>query len=269
MVRSPRRQRRRRLRGGRVKIALLNSGKGDLSAEAEALRKSINAVDVKDADIIVTMGGDGFLLRALHDYVHLNKPFYGLNRGTHGFLLNRFAGNDLENAIKAAKPVTVHPLRMRVTTLTGAVQEEIAFNEVTLSRTSVQAAKIQIVIDEKIRMENLVGDGVLVSTPLGSTAYNLSANGPILPLDANMLALTPICPFRPRRWAGALLPENSKITLNVLDAQRRLNHAIADFNGVEDVESVDIALDRSQAVTLLFAPEHSLEERIRDEQFGF
>jgi NAD+ kinase len=252
-----------------MKIALLASGKGTLSDEAEKLRARIGAVPPEKADIIVTMGGDGFMLRSLHEYVHLNKPFYGLNRGTHGFLLNPFSDGDLQDAITAAKPVKVHPLRMAVKTLTGSEYEEIAFNEVSLTRIGVQAAKIRISVDGDVRMEQLVGDGVLVSTPLGSTAYNLSAHGPILPLNANMLALTAICPFRPRRWTGALLPDDSKITLEVIDAQRRLAHAIADFNGVEDVERVDVHLDRTLSATLLFAPGHSLEDRIRDEQFGF
>lgn len=253
-----------------MKIALLASGKGDVENEADALRKDLNTYAPEDADIIITMGGDGFLLRALHEYAYLNKPFYGLNRGTHGFLLNPFdAKADMEKTVKAAKPVKVHPLRMIARTLRGETREEIAFNEIALTRSGVAAAKIRISVDGQARLEQLVGDGVMVATPLGSTAYNLSAHGPILPLNANLLALTAICPFRPRRWGGALLPDDSKITLDVLDAQRRLTHAIADFNGVEDIESMDIFLDRKVSVTLLFAPDHGLEDRIRDEQFGF
>jgi NAD+ kinase len=253
-----------------VKIALLNSGKGDLTAEAENLRKSIQNVDVKDADVIVTMGGDGFLLRALHEYVHLNRPFYGLNRGTHGFLLNAFKpGDSLETLLNTAKPAKVHPLRMIAKTPEGLQREEIAFNEVALTRIGVQAAKIKISIDGEIRMQQLVGDGVMVATPMGSTAYNLSAHGPILPLNANLLALTAICPFRPRRWTGALLPDTSTVTLDVIDPDRRPLHAIADFNGVEDVTSVTIKLDTNLSATILYAPDRSLEDRIRDEQFGF
>ncbi|MCB1537774.1 MAG: NAD kinase [Rhodospirillales bacterium] len=253
-----------------MKIALLASGKRDLAQDVELLRARTTPVAPEEADIIVTLGGDGFLLRALHEYMHLNKPFYGINRGTHGFLLNPAGADvDITAAIAAAKPVSVHPLRMTAQTLDGKTQEEIAFNEVSLVRTGVQAAKLRIVIDGQTRMEQLVGDGALVATPLGSTAYNLSAQGPILPLDASLLALTPICPFRPRRWSGALLSDTSRITLDVLDPERRPVHAIADFNAVESVASLDIRLDRAQKATLLFAPDHSLEDRIRDEQFGF
>lgn len=253
-----------------MKIALLASGKKDLTPDVEAIHKQVEVVEPKDADFIVTLGGDGFLLRALHEHVHLNKPFYGLNRGTHGFLLNPVKeGINILKTLKDAQPVKVHPLRMTAKTMNGKTQEAIAFNEVTLSRTGVQAAKIKISVDGQTRMDCLVGDGALVSTPLGSTAYNLSADGRILPLNANLLALTPICPFRPRRWAGALLPDNSTVTMDVIDPERRPLHAIADFTDVEDVASLTVALDRDVIATLLFAPDHSLEDRIRDEQFGF
>ncbi len=253
-----------------MKIALLASGKRDLAADIAAIRQDFETVPPEDADIILTMGGDGFLLRTLHDYVHLNKPFYGLNRGTHGFLLNPFdTGADIAGQLKAAQEVKVHPLRMTATTVSGTTQDQIAFNEVTLTRTGVQAAKLRVIVDGMLRMEQLVGDGALVSTPLGSTAYNLSAHGPILPLNANLLALTPICPFRPRRWSGALLNNNSEVTLDVIDPERRPVHAIADFNAVEQVASLHVKLDRTLSATLLFAPGHSLEDRIRDEQFGF
>lgn len=253
-----------------MKIALLASGKRDLAADVAGIQAQAQIVDPEDADIIVTLGGDGFLLRALHDHVHLNKPFYGLNRGTHGFLLNPVSDKpDIEKLLAAAKPVRVHPLRMSAKKTDGSAQTEIAFNEVTLSRTGVQAAKIKISVDGETRMECLVGDGALVATPMGSTAYNLSADGPILPLNANLLALTPICPFRPRRWAGALLPDDSTVTMDVIDPERRPLHAIADFNGVENVATLTVALDRAVTATILFAPDHSLEDRIRDEQFGF
>lgn len=253
-----------------MKIALLSSGKGDLAAEAQALRNKLGDIAPADADVIVTMGGDGFLLRALHEHVHLNKPFYGLNRGTHGFLLNKFnPGDDVEKLTAAAKPVRVHPLRMVATSADGKTHEQIAFNEVALTRTGVQAAKLRISVDGALRMECLVGDGALVSTPMGSTAYNLSAHGAILPLDANLLALTAICPFRPRRWPGALLSDTSSITMDVIDPQRRPAHAIADFHSVENVTSLQVALDRKVSATILYAPDLSLEDRIRDEQFGF
>lgn len=252
-----------------MKIAVIASGKRDHDAEVSALRKQVECVSPEDADVIVTLGGDGFLLRALHSHVHLKKPFFGLNRGTHGFLLNTFKdGANLLDAVKAAKPVTVHPLRMTALTPKGG-QEEIAFNEVTLTRTGVQAAKLKISVDGELRLDPLVGDGALVSTPMGSTAYNLSAHGPILPLNANMLALTPICPFRPRRWSGALLPQESRVTFDVIDPERRPVHAIADFHAVEDVTSLTVSLDRTMHATILYAEGHSLDDRIRDEQFGF
>lgn len=253
-----------------MKIALLASKKRDNTPEMDVLRKTVNVVEPKDADVIVTLGGDGFLLRTLHEHVHLGKPFYGLHRGTHGFLLNEFGANDkLEAAIKAAEPVKVHPLRMQAKKLDGTTAEHIAFNEVSLTRTGVQAAKLKIGVDDKTRVEQLVGDGVLVATPMGSTAYNLSAYGPILPLNANLLALTPICPFRPRRWSGALLDEGAKITIDVLDAERRYVHAIADFHEVDDVAGVTVMLDKTVTATLLFAEGNSLEDRILAEQFGF
>lgn len=253
-----------------MKIALLASRKRDNTPEMDVLRKTVTAVEPEAADIIVTLGGDGFLLRTLHQYVHLGKPFYGLNRGTRGFLLNEFgAGGDLQAAIAAAETITVHPLRMQAVTSAGVTHEEIAFNEVSMLRTGVQAAKLRISVDGQIRMDELVGDGALVATPMGSTAYNLSAYGPILPLNANLLALTPICPFRPRRWSGALIEDESTITLEVKDPERRGVHAIADFHEVEDVAKLTVALDRNVSARILFAPDNNLEDRIRDEQFGF
>jgi NAD+ kinase len=253
-----------------MKIALLASGKHDHAAEVARLSKQVDVVEPAQADVIATLGGDGFLLRALHDLVHLGKPFYGLNRGTHGFLLNAFEDNDnLADAITAARPVRMHPLRMLTKTAAGTVSEQIAFNEVSLTRTGVQAAKLKISVDGQMRLDPLVGDGALVSTPMGSTAYNLSAHGPILPLNANLLALTAICPFRPRRWSGALLPETSDVTFDVIEPARRPVHAIADFHVVENVTSVSVRLDKAVSATILYAPDHSLEDRIRDEQFGF
>lgn len=252
------------------KISFLASGKRDLAPDMAALTARYGHVAPADADVIVTLGGDGFLLRMLHTHIGLKKPFYGLHRGTHGFLLNAYSpADDLITAINAARPLTLHPLRMTAHTTNGTVSEAIAFNEVTLLRTGVQAAKIEISIDGAVRLPELVGDGALVATPMGSTAYNLSAHGPILPLHANMLALTPICPFRPRRWNGALLPEGTHIQLRALDPTRRPVHAIADFNAVEHVERIDVMRDTGLSATLLFAPDNGLEERITHEQFDF
>jgi len=184
-------------------------------------------------------------------------------------LLNRFTDGDLLAELDRAQEKTVHPLRMKVTTLNNTEHEAIAFNEVILSRTGVQAAKVKISVDGEERLEQLVGDGIMVATPMGSTAYNLSAHGPILPLNAGLLALTPICPFRPRRWSGALLQDDCKIRFDALDHERRPVHAIADFTCIEHVLSTDVFLDRDVSATLLFAPDYGLDARIRDEQFRF
>lgn len=251
-----------------MKIAILASQKKDHSAVISALTASLGNVPIKEADVILTIGGDGFLLRSLHQHAHLGKAFYGLHRGTQGFLLNHYTeGDDILNAIKGAQSKTVHPLRMIAKDTQGNTHKAIAFNEVSLSRTGVQAAKLEIKVDGKTRMPELVGDGVLVSTPMGSTAYNQSANGAILPIEAPLLALTPICPFRPRRWNGALLPDNCKINLNTLDAERRPVHVIADFTAHDDIISTEIYLDKTVSATLLFAPGLNLDDRIRDEQF--
>lgn len=251
-----------------MKIAVLASEKRDHSAVISALSNALDTASLDDADIILTIGGDGFLLRSLHAHAHLNKPFYGLHQGTQGFLLNRYDINDdIKTAIHSATSKTIHPLRMLATNAQGTTHEAIAFNEVTLSRTGVQAAKLQIAIDGKTRLPELVGDGALVSTPMGSTAYNQSANGPILPIDASLLALTPICPFRPRRWKGALIEDTSTIDITTLDADRRPAHVIADFTAHENITHTQIFLDKSVSATLLFAPGMSLSDRIRDEQF--
>jgi len=218
-----------------------------------------------EADVLVCIGGDGFLLETLSSAPKL--PVYGINRGTVGFLLNPFEAETLGERIAQARSVAIHPLEMRAVDTGGDVHKINALNEVALFRETRQAAQIQIEIDGTPRMHALVCDGVLVCTPAGSTAYNLSAHGPILPLRSRLLGLTPISAFRPRRWRGALLPDDSKVTLRVLDPRKRPVSATADSTEVRDVTEVHIRLTKNQARTLLFDPDHHLEERIMQEQF--
>lgn len=220
-------------------------------------------------DVIVALGGDGFMLQVLHKYMHRNIPVYGMNCGSVGFLLNSYNVANLEERIKSARRATLHPLVMYARTRDGKERQELAINEVSLFRESRQAAKIRISIDHVVRVSDMVADGILVSTPAGSTAYNFSAGGPIVPLNGDLLALTPIAPFRPRRWRGALLNHQSSITFEVLESDKRPVSAVADFTEVRDVLSVSVFEDRNISLSLLFDPEHNLEERITTEQFSF
>ncbi len=220
------------------------------------------------ADIIVALGGDGFLLETVHKYLSLPTPVYGMNRGSIGFLLNAYNPENLAERIKRASSVSLHPLRMATLDIDGRSDFGLAFNEVSLFRQTRQAAKLKILIDNVPRLEQLICDGALLCTPAGSTAYNLSAHGPIIPLNAGVLALTPISAFRPRRWRGALLPQNVKVTFDVIDPQNRPVSAVADFKEVRDIKTVDITRDTSVSKTLLFDPENHLEERILQEQFA-
>jgi NAD+ kinase len=220
-------------------------------------------------DVIVALGGDGFMLQVLHRYMHRNIPIYGMNCGSVGFLLNNYSPLNLHERIAEARSASLYPLMMYVRTMDGKVRQELAINEVSLFRESRQAAKLRVSIDHVVRVPEMAADGVLVSTPAGSTAYNFSAGGPILPLSAKLLALTPIAPFRPRRWRGALLNHQSSITFEVLEPEKRPVSAVADFTEVRDVLSVSVFEDRNTALSLLFDPEHNLEERITKEQFSF
>lgn len=220
-------------------------------------------------DVIVVLGGDGFMLQVLHRYMHRKIPVYGMNCGSVGFLLNSYNPQNLAERIKEARHAVMHPLAMYARTIDGKERQELAINEVSLFRESRQAAKIRVTIDHVVRVQELIADGILVSTPAGSTAYNFSAGGPILPLTAQMLPLTPIAPFRPRRWRGALLNHQSSITFEILEAEKRPVSAVADFTEVRDVISVSVFEDRNTTLELLFDPEHNLEERITKEQFSF
>lgn len=222
-----------------------------------------------DAAVIVCLGGDGFMLETLHRLLgrSAQTPVFGMNCGSVGFLMNSFAEDDLPERLGRAQAAVLHPLRMHAVTQTGSVEEALALNEVSLLRQLRQAAKIRITVDGRVRLRELVCDGVLVSTPAGSTAYNLSAHGPIVPLSANLLPLTPISAFRPRRWRGALLPSTVDVLFEVLEAEKRPVSAVADFTEVRDVASVALSEDRTVVTTILFDPEQGLSERIIAEQF--
>jgi NAD+ kinase len=253
------------------KLALVASNTpAGREAEAE-LRPLYDFVDLGEADLLIALGGDGFLLHMLHQMLDDRRrvPVFGMNRGTVGFLMNEFRVGGLLDRIANARPFLIHPLAGDITTLSGERHILPAINEISLLRETRQAAKLEVVINERTMLEELVCDGVLVATPAGSTAYNLSANGPILPLESEMLALTPISPFRPRRWRGALLPETSSIRFNVREAAKRPVSTVADQREIRDVKTVLVTTDRSRPLTLLFDPDQGLDERIAMEQFMF
>jgi NAD+ kinase len=220
-------------------------------------------------EAIVVLGGDGFMLETLHKYLGRNIPIYGMNCGTVGFLMNTYSPDRLVERVRDSRPATLHPLRMFARTISGKQHELIAINEVSLFRQSRQVAKIRVTVDHVVRIEEMNSDGIMVSTPAGSTAYNFSAGGPILPFAANLICLTPISPFRPRRWRGALLPHNSSVSFEILDAKKRPVSAVADFTEIRDVISVAVSENPKLSLCLKFDPEHALEERIIKEQFMY
>ena len=249
-----------------MKLHFFASESPDAQTALTLLRQRYDDAGPDGADVIVALGGDGFMLQTLHTFLDGDKPIYGMNLGSVGFLMNEFHEDSLQERLAAAESAKVHPLRMRAKTSQTTI-ESCAFNEVSLLRQTRQAAKIRIVVDDKVRTAELICDGVLVSTPAGSTAYNLSAHGPILPIDAALLALTPISAFRPRRWRGALLSHRAHVRFEILEARKRPVSAVADDLEVRDVVSVDVAEDRSIGKTMLFDAGHSLDERILAEQF--
>ena len=250
------------------RIAFVASDVPEAQAALLQLRGQFSHTDPDHADIIVALGGDGLMLQVLHRFMGQGKAIYGMNRGSVGFLMNDFRVENLMERIKDAERSIIHPLIMRATDTNQRVYEARAINEVSVFRQSYQAAKLALSVDGRMRMDELIADGVLVATPAGSTAYNLSANGPILPLKAPMLALTPISAFRPRRWRGALLPEQAKITIRVLEADKRPVNAVADHTEFRSVETIEIELDQATDLVMLHDPDHGLEERILREQFG-
>jgi NAD+ kinase len=250
-----------------LKLAFVASD-ADKAQEALArLQALYGKVAAEEAEVIVPLGGDGFMLESFHRYLDLRKPFFGMHRGSVGFLMNEFGAEDLPARIARAQACRLHPLRMQAKTISGGATSGLAINEVSLLRETRQAAKIRIKVDGVARLEELICDGVLLATPAGSTAYNLSAHGPIIPFGAEVLALTPISAFRPRRWRGALLPHSARVVFEVREAEKRPVSAVADFTEVRDVLSVEVSEDRKVSLTLLFDPEHNLEERILKEQF--
>jgi NAD+ kinase len=255
---------------GDERYALVASPTEAAKAAVAKLRKQHEWVSPNDADIVIALGGDGFLLQTLHDMLdqHRIRPVFGMNLGTVGFLMNEWRPEGLFNRIAEAKRFQVSPLRMKAETVNGEVVASFALNEVSLLRETRQTAKLEVTVDNRVVMPELVCDGVLVSTPAGSTAYNLSAQGPILPLDSALVALTPISPFRPRRWRGAILPDRTRISFRVLDPGKRPVSAVADQREVREVARVSIAIDRATPLTLLFDPEHALDDRIAMEQFA-
>ncbi len=250
-------------------IAFVASQTPEAREAYETLEKRYGNIDPMKADVIVALGGDGLMLQTLHKFMKSGKPIYGMHRGTIGFLMNDFAVDRLVERLSAAQITIVHPLLMRALDVHGRMHEARAINEVSLFRQSAQTAHLRILIDGQERLDELVADGVLVATPAGSTAYNLSVQGPIIPINAPLLALTAISSFRPRRWRGALLPDKARITIVVKDPDKRPVAATADHDEVRSVRSVDVSMDRDISLNLLFDPGHSLDERILREQFGF
>jgi NAD+ kinase len=221
------------------------------------------------ADVIVALGGDGLMLATLQRFMNSGKPIYGMHRGTVGFLMNEYSDKQLVERLAAAQVTIIHPLVMRARDAAGRIHRHRAINEVSLFRQSYQAARLRILVDGEERLAELVADGILLATPAGSTAYNLSVQGPIIPIDAPLMALTPISPFRPRRWRGALLPDRAHVTVEVREAAKRPVAAVADHNEVRSVRAVEISMDHKATMHMLFDPGHSLDERILREQFGY
>src|SRR6476619_5125929 len=222
----------------------------------------------EESDVVVALGGDGFMLQTLHRHATAGVPVYGMKLGSVGFLMNHFHDDDLLERIASAEPAVLRPLEMQAMTESGTTVGSLAYNEVSLLRQTRQAAHLAIDLNGKPRLDELVCDGVMVATPAGSTAYNFSAQGPILPLGSSVIALTPIAAFRPRRWRGAVLPDSARIGFRILEPQKRPVSAVADQFEVRDVTRVDVAIDRSVALKLLFDPEHALDDRIAMEQFA-
>ncbi len=249
------------------RIAFLASRTPDGQALLAELEARYGHVSPEQADVLVPLGGDGFMLQTLHRHMDLHKPIYGMRAGSVGFLLNEARTDGLLERIVVAEATTFKPLEMQAVTDAGGSVSAVAFNEVSLLRQSKQAAKIRVCLNGRMRLDELVCDGVLVSTPAGSTAYNLSAHGPILPLGSEVLAMTPISPFRPRRWRGAILRNSTEVKFEILDAWKRPVSATADSFEVRDIAEVTIRESRDKTVTLLFDVEHNMEERILNEQF--
>lgn len=251
----------------RLKLAFTASKDREARSALARLKSRFKHVPAAQADVVIALGGDGFMLETMHRFLPKKMPVFGMNRGTVGFLMNEYREDALQDRIASAQAVTLHPLLMTVSRKGMRPRRAHAINEVSLLRQTRQAAKIRIKVDGVVRIPELICDGALLATPAGSTAYNLSAHGPILPLGADILALTPISAFRPRRWRGALLPHHAVVRFEILESTKRPVSAVADHTEVRDITAVEVREDRGIGVRLLFDPEHNLEERILNEQF--
>ena len=250
------------------RIGFLASTVPEAQSARTRLQERYGRHPLESCDVVVALGGDGLMLTALHQFMNTGIPIYGMNRGSVGFLMNEYGEDGLMERLAAADHTTIHPLNMEAIDKHGQHHKARALNEVSLLRQRHQAAKLRIAVDDRVRLEELICDGALVATPAGSTAYNLSAHGPILPITANMLALTPISPFRPRRWRGAILPGEARVRFDVLEADKRPVAVAADASETRDVVQVDVYASQSNMADMLFDPDHSLEERILNEQFS-
>ena len=251
-----------------LKPAFVSSGSPVAESAISELSSQYGNASIEECDVIVVLGGDGFVLHCLHKYLDSGKPIYGMNRGTVGFLLNEYNASDLLERIAAAQPEILHPLTMTAKTLDGKTTKALAFNEVSVLRSSRQSANLKIFVDDHVQLEKLVADGILVSSAAGSTAYNLSVHGPVVPIGSDLMALTAISPFRPRRWRGALLPHSAVVRIENIDPQKRPISAAADQTEVEDIVSIEVSQLVSKCVSMLFDEGHSLNERILREQFA-
>jgi NAD+ kinase len=255
-----------------MRLHFTNAPNENAASYADRLRQMFGQSTPEEADIVVAIGGDGHILRTVHNFYKMDKPVYGMNKGSIGFLMNKaleFAElGSLEGKIQDAKPVILKPIWMLATRLDGTQEKAWAFNDITLFRKTQQAARLIVSVDNQTRIPELIADGIIVASPAGSTAYNLSAGGPIVPLGSNVLPVTPICPFRPRHWKGALIPETSKITLEVQDCKNRTVAATADSYEISAVSKVDIEVSDRYHQTLLFDRDYSFEERVLKEQFS-
>ncbi len=253
----------------KIKVSFYSAKTKKAAIALKNLKKKYKNYPLNKADVIVALGGDGTILSALHKSIKFSKPIFGINRGEYGFLTNPHKNTDLIKRLEKAKKTEMHVLKMLATKINGKKSEAMAINEVALLRNSRHAAKIKVQVDNVVRIKELVCDGILLATPAGSTAYNLSARGQIIPMKSNLLALTPISPFKPRSWRGALINSNSKITFIILDEKKRSVNVSADFKEIKDIKKVEIKEDRSVKLSLLFDQDHQFDKKVLKEQFSF
>ncbi len=251
------------------KPVFLASSNNEAIEQKKILEEQYGKNSLNNANVIVVLGGDGFMLEAIKSHMSQNLPLFGLNYGSVGFLMNSSNQSDLLDRVNQSQSIKISPLIMKAIGVNDSIHEAIAINEVSLLRETHQASKIKISVDGKVRLDELICDGVLISTPSGSTAYNLSAHGPILPINADVLALTPISAFRPRRWKGAILNDGSNIKFDIIESKKRPVSAVADSTEFRDIKSVDVHQSKNKVVELLFDQDHSFDERILNEQFKF